>query len=1031
MKLADVSIKRPVFATVLVGVLLVFGIVAYPKIGVDLMPDVEFPFVAITTVYPGADPESVETKVVEKIEEAVSSIAAVKTIRSTSMESAGVVLIQFELERDGDQAVQDVRDKVSAILRTLPSDLEAPVIQKFDVNSTPIMAVTLSGKRGIRELTQIADEDVKQKLQTIAGVGSIDIVGGQEREFKVWIDPERLASYGLTVSDAVSLLRAQNMDIPGGRLENATQEFSVKTRGQVHSATELGALLLTSSGGAPIRVTDIARVEDGQVEKRSHSALDGQAAVALLIRKQSGSNTVEMAHKVRERLATIQTQLPGDLQISVPNDNSVFIEAAISGVKEDLVIGAVLAVLIILFFMRDWRATLIGAIALPTSVIATMMFLQIYGFTFNYMTMLALSLSIGMLIDDAIVVIENVHRHLEQGKSPLQAASDGVAEIGLAVLATTLSVVAVFLPVAMMKGIIGRFFLQFGVTVATAVLLSLFVALTLTPMLSSRLLKRDATQRSALSRAIGRLLDGLTDGYRGLARWALGHQAVILGTAALLFIGSVLVATKVPTEFMGEQDQSQFKVIVELPTGTSLPASQEYVAGIDAQLRALPWVETTFLTLGGGSQGEVNKAEVQINMVPKAQRTFSQQEAMVFTRKLFAARPGATFAVESVPIMGGGAGSRSATLQFNLRGRDYAALDQGAQQIVAQMKAQGGYVDLDTTYRGGKPEVIVEIDRQRAADLGVPVAVIASTVRTFFAGEKASELETEGERYDVLVQLDEDHRRTMNDITQLKVRSASGLLVPLANLVTVTVGSGPAKIERQDRARQVTVLANLEGKTIGQATPEVSRLAESLPPGITTGFTGQADMMQESFGHLITALVLAILMVYLILAAQFESFLHPLTIMLSLPLALVGAIGGLLITGQTMSIFSMIGIIMLMGLVTKNAILLVDYTNTLRGQGLARREALVEAGAVRLRPILMTTMAMILGMLPVALALSEGGEMRSPMAVVVIGGLLTSMLLTLVVVPVAYQLLDGLKERVLGRPAVPVALPAEPVPAEG
>jgi HAE1 family hydrophobic/amphiphilic exporter-1 len=1017
MKLADVSIRRPVLATMMVGSLLVFGLFAYPRIGVDLFPNVEFPVVTITAVYPGANPETIETKVVDKLEEAVNTVTGIKILRSTSMENVGTVVIQFELERDADKAVQDVRDKVSAALRDLPKDLDPPVIQKFDVGAAPIMTLVISGKLPTRELTRIAKDVVKQKLQTLSGVGSIDIVGGREREFHVWLDARKLEARHLTVFEVMQALGAQNIELPGGRLNIGNREYILKTRGEVHSAAELGAIIIHAQGGSPVRIRDIGRVEDGQEEARSFSSLSGVPAVSLVVRKQSGSNTVAMAKKVRKEIEKLRKRLPAGVTLKVPLDNSTFIEHSINDVQFDLLLGGILAVVIILFFLHDWRATFISALALPTSVVATFAFVDVMGFTFNNMTMLALSLSIGILVDDAIVVIEAIHRHVANGEPPMEAASKACKEIGLAVMATTASIVAVFVPVAFMQGIIGRFFMQFGLTVAFAVTVSLFVAFTLTPMLAARMLKHEEKQKkNFLARGIDRLLDVVDGIYRTVLGWALRHRAITLVVGVASLFGSCQLLNVISTEFLPEEDRGEFAVKIEMPTGTDLETTRAYVLRVTPALRAIPGAELTFTKIGGGAAGEVNKAEVTVALVSSKKRGYSQSQAMVYARKLMKNYPGpSSISVEKIDAIAGSGGFRQQEIQFNIRGNNYEELNRAAAKVIAELKRRGGYVDTDSTYRGGKPELRVDIDRDRAADLGVPVQIIAATLRAFIAGDKVTEIATGGDRYDVRVRLPEAARRRPEDITSLRVRTASKMLVPLSQIVKVTRGSGPSSIERQDRQRQVTVLANLQGKVLGDAVKEIDGIAAKVvPKHLSKDWAGMAEVMMESFGHMIVALILAIIIIYMILAAQFESFVHPFTIMLSLPLSVVGALGALAISGMTLNIFSMIGVIMLMGLVTKNAILLVDYANQLRGEGKGVHEALLDAGVVRLRPILMTTAAMIGGMVPVALALSEGGEQRAPMAVVVIGGLITSTLLTLVVVPVVYSLLDGLARRLGG-----------------
>jgi HAE1 family hydrophobic/amphiphilic exporter-1 len=1022
MKLADVSIRRPVFATVMIGVLAVFGIWAYPKIPIDMYPEVEFPIVTVTAVYPGADPETIESRVVDKLEEAISTVNGIKVMRSTSMENVGLVFVQFELERKADQAVQDVRDKVSAALKNLPKDLEPPIVERVDINAAPIMALALAGPMEKRDLTALAKDVVKQQLQALNGVGGVDIIGGQEREFHVWIDPQRLESYGLAVGDVTQAMVAQNVEIPGGRLDVGKNELSIKTRGQVFSARELGNIIITAAGGSPVRIADVARVEDGAEEHRSYATLNGKSSVTLLVRKQSGANTVDVSHKVQHALDKLRPRLPKDVTVAIPNNSAVFTENMINDVKFDLVYGAVLAILIIMFFLHDWRATLISALALPVSVIATFAFIQAMGFTLNLMTMLALSLSIGILIDDAIVVIENIHRHLEMGKPPMRAAAEATGEIGLAVMATTASILAVFVPVATMKGIIGRFFVQFGLTVAFAVSVSLFVAFTLTPMMSSRFL-RAHTGKGPVARAIERFLDAIEGAYRAMLGAALRQRALTVLVAIVVFVASLLLAFVVPKEFMPTEDRSMFLVKIELPTGSALAVNESFTESIATKIRAIKGVKDTLVTIGGTSQSEINRSEIQVNLVPKQKRAFTQLQVMDYVRKEFPkwiSPRELNFAVEPLQMVGGGNSAfRSAILQFNVRGRDYTEISKATDELVAWMKTQPGFVDVDVSYRGGKPEVAINIDRDRAADLGVPVAAIASTVRSLMANDKVTEITADGQRWDVRLKLDEVFRQKAADLLAFKIRSTTGQLVSMSSLVSIADGTGPAKIDRQNRQRQITVYANLNGKALGQAVTETEAVAKSkVPATMTTDWAGMGDIMRESFGYLFGALLLAIIIVYLVLAAQFESFLHPFTIMLSLPLSMVGALGAIAIAHQPINIMTMIGIILLMGLVTKNAILLVDYTNTLRRQGKGRRDALLAAGPVRLRPILMTTGAMIFGMLPVAAGLSEGGEMRAPMAIAVIGGLITSTMLTLVVIPVAYDLIDRFAERMLGHATV-------------
>ena len=1017
MKLADVSIRRPVFAVMLIAALVVFGILSYPRIGVDLFPDVEFPVITVTVVYPGGDPETMESKVADPIEEALNSLSGIKALRSTNLESVAQIIAEFELEVPVDLAVQDVRDRVSGVLSKLPPGAETPVIQKFDVGAAPIMAVALAGGLGARELTELADKVVKERIQRAPGVGGVDLIGGREREIRVFVDPVKLAGVGLTVQDVSDAISAQNIALPAGSYEQGAREILVKTKGEVKTAAEVADILLPGAVGASLRVRDVAEVVDGMEEARSASFLDGRSAVSLVVRKQSGSNTVAVAREVREALEELRPRVEkAGATLAVPTDNSVYISRSIHDVQFDLVFGAALAVAIILLFLRDGRATLISAIAIPTSVVATFAFMEWMGFTFNNMTMLALSLSIGILIDDAIVVIENIHRHLEEGNPAVEAASNGTAQIFLAVLATTSSILAVFVPVAFMKGIVGRFFFQFGLTVSVAVAVSMLVSFTLTPMLSSRFLRHSAGRKNALSRGIERALGWLDAGYGGAVRWALRHRAITVIAAVVAFVASIALVAQVKSEFVPPEDRAQFAVNVELPTGASLAATERITEAVAHDIRQhAPAVVHAFTTVGGGAQGQLNRGEVQVVLTPSKQRGFHQEDLMAWIRARLKGVRDANVTVAQINMIGGG-GFRSQPVQFFVRGSDMDELVRVTDGLKAELAKIPGFVDLDTTYRGGKPELGIHIDRAAAANLGVPVSAVAGTVRALMAGDAVSEIKDGVNVYDITVQLPEALQAKVEALSSLQVRSVSGGLVDLSNIVNVARGEGPSQIERQARQRQITVLAGLEGVPLGEAKKAVDvAAARTIPDHLVTGYIGMADVMGESFGYMGIALLLAVILVYMILAVQFDSFLQPLTIMLSLPLSVVGAFGALFLTDKTLNIFSMIGIIMLMGLVTKNAILLVDFANQERQKGHDLTEALARAGMTRLRPILMTTAAMIFGMLPVALAISEGGEVRAPMAICVIGGLITSTLLTLLVVPVAYSLAEGMVQSRLVR----------------
>ena len=1030
MNISDVSINRPVFATMMVLSIVVFGIFFYGQLKVDLYPEVDVPVLTISTIYPGADPSTVESQVTDTIEEAVGSVSGIKTMRSVSLESVSQVILEFELGVDLATVTQDTRDRIGGIT-DLPEDAEEPTVTKLDLGALPILQLALSGDAEPQELARYAEDVLKPELERIRGVGSVELLGLRERQINVEVDLEALRSYSLTVDDLTRALGTQNVDLPGGRLTNSTRELSVRTLGRARDVEALSDLVVATRGASVIRVSDVATVEDGLEERRSIARVDGKEALGVVVQKQSDGNTVEVANAVMAALPKLEEKAPGGTTILILQDNSTQIRGSIAAVEFDLLLGAFLAVFIILVFLRDVRATFISALALPTSVIGTFAFVGAMDFTLNMMTTLALSLSIGILIDDAIVVIENiVRRRTELGESPREAASAGTAEIALAVLAVTLSIVAVFVPVAFMGGMIGQFFYQFGLTVAFAVLLSLFVSFTLTPMLSAILLKEHHGHATGLSGLIERVLDALDGFYRRLVTLALSQRLLTMALAVGAMFATVTLLPRVGFEFVPIQDNAQMTIDIEMPSGTSLDKTAQRASEVAAQIREQPWVNSTFLSVGGGVQNKVNTASILVKMIPKDERTFHLTEAMSWVRKAMADQQGLR---ASVNAAGGGASSGEAPVQLILQGNDLDELNATAERIIKRLEEKGTYVDLDTNFRTGKPELTVEVDRARAADLGISSIQIASTVRTLMAGTVASELEDSQGRFDIMVQLPPKKREDATALARAHVRTSSGELVELTDVTDIHAASGPGQIERLGRQRQITVSSNLEGLALGDASTEVQKIAgEEAGDGVSFRLGGSAESLQESVTNMLRALLLAIILVYMILAAQFESFLHPVTIMMSLPFSFIGAFGALLLTGTTMSIFGMIGLIMLMGLVTKNAILLVDFV--ILGQqeeGLGLNEALIRAGATRLRPILMTTAAMIFGMLPVAIGHGEGGEVRAPMGLVVIGGLISSTVLTLLVVPVLYNLMENARLRVMGlfqRSPEPAQEAADPAP---
>lgn len=1004
-----VFITRPVFTTMLIMAVVVFGIFAYPKIGVDQFPDIDFPVVTVTTILPGADPESVERDVSDPLEEAINTISGLETLKSVNVESVSQIIVMFDLDKPVDVAAQEVRDKVQATLHLLPDNIDQPIVDKFDIGAAPVITLALSGPMPIEELTRIADDVLKPALERQQGVGAIEIVGGREREIQIEVDPDRLRSYGLAASDVVMAVQAQHLDVPSGRTVEPGRERTIKLSSEMKSVEELRELIIPAPTPSPVRLRDVAHVIDGPQEARSAATFEGQTAVALVIRKQSGANTVEVAARVQESLGELSTLIPDELQVRVVNDESRFIRSSISSVQFDLVLGGVLAVLIVLFFLRNGPSTLIAALALPVSVIGTVAAMKALNFTFNNITMLALTLSIGILIDDAIVVIENVVRHMEEGASPFRAAWEGTKEIALAVFAVTLSIVAVFVPVAFMEGVVGKFFYQFGITVSVAVMISFLVSLTLTPMMSSKMLKQH-TEGGTLSQAIERLLRGVERFYQRTLGWMLDHRKSVIALAVFVLLLTLGLATQLKATFIPDQDAGVFVVDVELPVGSDLASTEQRVREIAAQFEGMPGVAHLYTSAGGGAQEQVHKGQVVVSLIPIKERNYNQQEIMRWARENLVRSADTMVSVQNLSSIGGGP---TQTIQFNLRSNNWPDLQAASEKMLEIMQSTPGFVDVDTSFRAGKPQLDVRIDRERAASMGIPAATVGTTLRALMGGDKVGDYRDVGQTYEIKLRLPDAVRGDEQRLGALTVRNGAGELVEIRNIAHIESGEGPSQIDRQARQRQITMLANLDGLSLSEAMGFLTEKASAeLPTTVYAEFDGNAKELAKTGMSFLMALLLGIILLYMILAAQFESLVDPLTIMVSLPFAVIGAIGGLLVTGLEMSMFAMIGMIMLMGLVSKNGILLVDFTNQLKRRGRSTYEALMEAGPLRLRPILMTTIAMIGGMMPPALARGDGAETRVPMAVAIIGGLITSTVLTLGVVPVVYLIFDGWKAKV-------------------
>lgn len=1021
MFLSEVSIKRPVFTTMVMIGLMTLGLLGARSLGVDLFPDISFPIVTVTTVYPGAGPEEMEQLVTKQVEEVVSSVNGVDEVRSYSRDSVSTVVIQFKLETDVKTAATDVREKIAGIRSLLPKDIKDPLIQRIDPTALPILTYAVASKRNSAETRRLVEDVIKPRIEAIDGVGAVNVVGGLEREVHVFVDPQRLEALGLSLSQVAQQLGQESYDIPGGRVVTGNAELNVKTLGRFRSLEEMGNLVVASlPNGSQVHLSDVARVEDGYKEQRTRTRWDGEDTVTFQVQKQGGSNTVAIADAVYRATDDLKKTLPADVKLVKAIDTSTFIRMNIADVTEAIVFGGAMAILIIFLFMLDWRSTLISSLALPTSVVTTFLVMFWLGFSFNMMTLLALSLAIGLLIDDAVVVRENIYRHMEKGEDPITAARNGTAEIGLAVMATTFTIVAVFVPVAFMGGIVGRMFRQFGLTVAAAVLVSLFVSFTLDPMMSARVVKaiqpghHERLKHHRVFGPIVRFYDSLDVVYRGALRWALNNKLkVVFGATAMLFLSLALVPM-MGKEFVTPTDRGEFSVALELPAGTSLDQTDRVVRQVEQLIRGNKEVKSLFTTLGPSE--EANKANIRVYATKKEQRQVSQREIQEDLRKRLATIPSLLYTVSDLGMFEGV--GQELPITYYVRGDDYATLQRVAREAVQVTRATKGTKDADMSYRPGKPELSVQIDRAKAADLGISQGMLAQTVRLALEGDVVAKYRQGDRDWDVRLQLAPENRSSTAPLALLTVpptgrrlgaMGAAPRLVRLSDVASFEPSTGPATIERMNRQRQIIITANLSNRSLGDVVADIEAGVSKIqrPPGFTFVFGGQTKNMKETFANMLIALGVAILFIYFVLASQFESFIHPFTIMLALPLAIVGALLGLFLTGFAIGMPSMIGVILLMGLVTKNAILLVDYTNELRAKGLSMVDALIQAGPTRLRPILMTSAAMVLGMLPTALSHGEGSEFRAPMSIAVIGGVITSTFLTLLVVPVVYTWMDG------------------------
>ena len=1022
--LAELCVRRPVFASVLILSLTVVGAFAFGQLGVDRLPQVDFPTVSITTRLPGAAPEQVESEVTDKVEEAVNTISGIDQLSSNSAEGISQVNVTFRLEKNADVAAQEVRDRINRILPLLPRTITQPTIEKQDPDAAPILTIAVTAKKPIREVTEYTDKVLRRRLESADGVGQVLVLGGRKRQINVWVDGDRLRAYNLTVNDVSRVLQTQNADIPGGRIDQGAVSITMRTRGRVDSPEQFGDLVIREVNGHPVKVADIGRVEDGVAEATTLANINGDPTVLLQIRKQSGTNTVEVVGNVRERLEDIQAALPPGYELRIVRNQAEFIEASFRSVEEHLIVGSFLAAFVVLLFLGNVRSTVIAAIAIPTSIVATFALVWYAGFTLNMLTMLALTLSVGIVIDDAIVVLENIYRFIEEkGMAPIRAAIEGTREIGLAVLATTLSLVAIFAPVGFMSGMVGRFMRSFGLTMAFAVMVSLLVSFTLTPTMCARWLKvkprREDEEHHLHDSKHSKIFGPLDRVYTRMLEWSMAHRGIVAALAVLVLLSSVPIFRMVSVNFTPQDDQSEFDLSLRAPEGTSLEATEVFANRVGAAIRQVPEVTYTMITVAGDSAGTLNTASIYVRLKDIEDRSRDQFAIMDLVRSDVLppyVKQGLKASLQAPGIGGGGGGGGQAQgdVMFVMQGPSLAELERASNSLAETARSIPGLVDVDTSLRVGKPEMAVRLDRPKAADLGVQIADAADALRLLVGGDQVTTYNEGGEQYEVHLRAQDQDRGSEAAVGQLTVPSARLGSVALDNIATFARGAAPSDIRRLNRQRQVTVAANLlpgTSQTAAQATLSEAAGKLGLGSEYRLGYTGRSRELNRTASAFLQALALSLIFMYLVLAAQFESWLHPVTILLSLPLTLPFALVSLVIFGQSLNIFSALGMLVLFGVVKKNSILQIDHANQLREEGLEAREAIIQASRDRLRPILMTTLAFVAGMIPLVVTSGVGSATNHAIGFVVIGGQTLVLTLTLLVTPVAYSLFEDAREQ--------------------
>ena len=1013
MKITEVCIKNPVFAWMIMAATVLFGGVAASRIGISQFPDVDFPTINVSVGWEGAAPEVVEHDIIEPIEEAVMQVQGVRNVTSTSRQGGGNVTVELDLSRDVDLALQDVQTRVAQVQRNLPRDIEPPVVSKTNPEDQPILWVGLSGPFAPQVLSDYARYRVKEKLQTVPGVGEIQ-VGSVSRNVRIWIDSDKLDERQVTVSEVLAAIGNQHVELPAGRLETSGREVNVRVLGEAFNLEEFRTIVVRDIPGAPVYLSDVAIVEDGFEDIRRISRVNGEPAQGMGIRKQRGSNAVAVARGVKQAIADIQSTLPEGMELGINFDSTQFIEESVHEIQFELLLSVILTAVICWLFLGTFSATLNVVLAIPMSLLGTVACIYFFGFTLNTFTLLGLALAVGIVVDDAIMVLENIFRHGEMGKDRVRAAREGTQEISFAALAATLAICAIFLPVVFMKGIVGKFFLQFGVTLCVAVLLSYVEAITLAPARSAQMLKTDEERQSKIGHFVDLMFDKLSRGYSRVLAIGLRHPLSVLALAALVFAASMFIFKKLPSEFVPSQDQSRLMIRLQTAVGADLAETDRVFKRAEAFLQKQPEILRVFGNVGGFGGGGVNSGILFVTMLPPDEREKSQQDIATMIRKELNSYPGVRASVQDLSQQGFTA-QRGYPIEFSVRGSEWDKLIDVANDMREKLQQSGLATDIDTDYQVGMPELRIVPDRARAADLGVSVEEVATTINALVGGVRSGKYSTGGRRIDIRTRLLANQRTRPEDLSRLRVRTAAGDLVPLSSLVKEEERPALQSVTRRDRERAISIYGNVApGKSQGEALQYIESISKDLPAGYRAVLGGSSVAFRESMGQLVFALILGIMVAYMVLASQFNSFLHPVTVLSILPLSVAGAAFALLITGKTLNIFSMIGLLLLLGIAKKNSIILVDYAVQKQNEGLSAHDAMMKAGPVRLRPIMMTSIATLMAAIPPALALGPGSETRGPMAVAIIGGLVISTALSLLVVPAFFVVADRAKTKASG-----------------